>query len=334
MAETRPMLSIVLVTRDARSLAKVLRCYRATGDPDRLEIVVVGLKGVVAREAITTLGFRCVRTIDAGGDDLACAEERAVHAASAPYVVFGQIHSYPLAGFVDAILAAVRARPWTVVGPAMTNANPRSVVSWAAMQIHYGPWSPTRPRGLTASLPGHCSAYERSALLALGDELYFHLDAGPSLQEALRTRDATFFFEPSARIAMLNISRLGVFLRDQFLQGADFARQRRRDWHLLGRMLYVAGAPLIPAVRLVRVAADLRRDGRLGELVRGLPILLAGLAANAAGECFGYAASLRINRLRIEITLDRLRYVSVDDRLHELDESTWPVAAADSEVRS
>lgn len=331
---TFPALSIVLVTSDARRLAKALRCYRATGDPDRLEIVVVALAGAVApRESIAALGFRHVRTIEVAGTDIGRAEEMAVHSASATYVVFGQIHCYPMPGFVDAILAALEVQPWTVVGPAMIAANPRSRISRAALLIHYGGWSLKRPSGVMASVPGHNSAYRRSALLALGSELYDRLDAGPPLQDALRSGGGTFFFAPAAQIAVLNISRFRAFLRDQFSQGGDFASRRRPDWPLIRRVLYVLGAPLIPAVRLVRIAARLYRDGRLRELAPVLPILLAGLIANAAGECCGYAVTLRFQGFRTVAALDRLRYVADDDRRHELNESTWPAVVADVEVR-
>ena len=80
-----------------------------------------------------------------------------------------------------------------------------------------------------ASVPGHNSAYRRSALLALGSELYDRLDAGPPLQDALRSGGGTFFFAPAAQIAVLNISRFRAFLRDQFSQGGDFASRRRPD---------------------------------------------------------------------------------------------------------
>jgi hypothetical protein len=329
-----PALSIVLVIANARQLAKVLRCYRATGDPDRLEIVVVAIAGVaVACEAITSLGFRHVQIITLAGHDVARAEERAVHAASAPYVVFGQPHGYPMPGFVDAIVSAVSANSWTVVGPSMTNANPRSRLSCATMCIHYGVWSPTRPSGVAASVPGHYSAYLRSALLALGDDLYNYLDAGPSLQQALRDRGGSIFFETSAQIAVVNVSRFGAFLRDHFFQGASFARQRRQQWHPFRRALYAAGAPLIPAVRLVRITDDLRRNGRLREVVRDLPMLLAGLSVNAAGECLGYATSFPADKFRA-LMFDRLSYVRDDDRRNELDENTWPVATMDVETRS
>ena len=51
-------------------------------------------------------GFVNVRIVDADGGSLARAEMLAVHAATAPFVVFAQAHAYSQPGFVDAILAA------------------------------------------------------------------------------------------------------------------------------------------------------------------------------------------------------------------------------------
>jgi hypothetical protein len=328
---TGPALSIVLVTPDAGRLAKILRCYRATGDPDRLEIVIVAVAGtVVPRESIAALGFRHVQTIAVAGTDIGRAEELAVLAASATYVVLGQLHCYPMPGFVDAILSALQIQPWTVVGPAMTNANPGSVISRAAMLIHYGAWSPRRPSGVAVSVPAHNSAYRRPDLLALGSTLYEYLDADASLQDALRASGGTLFFEPAAQIDVVNISKFRAFLRDQFLQGTDFAYRRRRHWPLIRRFLYVLGSPLIPAVRLARIGAGLYTDRRLNELLRVLPILLVGLFANAAGEVCGYAASVRCQDSRTAAALDRLRYIAEADRRHEMDESTWPAASMNS----
>jgi hypothetical protein len=327
-----PALSIVLVTSDARRLDKVLRHYRATGDPDRLEIVVAAIAGaVVSRDSIAALGFEHIQIINVVGD-IGHAEWSAVHAASAPYLVFGQIHAYPMAGFVDSILAALRAYPWTVVGPATTNANPRHAVSRAAMLIHYGPWLVSRPSGAATSVLAHNSAYQRSALLLLGEQLRDHLEAGPSLQDALHRRGATFFFESAACIATVNISRFRAFIRDQFLQGAYFAYRRRRSWSWIRRSLYLAGAPLIPFVRFIRIAFRLYRNGHLHEL-RCLPMLLAGLFANAAGEFSGYAVSVDFHGLRIDTTLNRLGYVLEDDRLNERDQRTWPAGPISADAR-
>ena len=104
-----PELAILLVTDAAARLAKVLRGYRAQRDPGRLEIVVVTLAGAtVDRAAIVALGFPHVRVVTLAGRDIARAEDAAVRAATAPFVVFAQAHGHPRPGFVDAILARAR----------------------------------------------------------------------------------------------------------------------------------------------------------------------------------------------------------------------------------
>lgn len=326
-APSSPELAIVLVTSAADRLRKVLRCYRAQTDPARLEIIVVALAGsTVAPAEIAGLGFPHARLLTVPGHDLARAEACAVHAATAPWVVFGQAHGHPEPGFVDALLAATRRGFWTVVGPVLANANPESLVSWASACVHYTSWTCHRPRGPVHELPGHHSAYDRTALLALGEALADRLPAGPGLQAALRDRGATFFLEPTACVAVVNISRFGPFLRDQLLQGGAFARLRRRGWSRARRLLYVAGTPLIPLVWLARIAANLRRDGRLAELGRGLPILAVGLAVTAVGECLAYLVDWDVDRTprRADLALDRLRYVRAEDRRRQLDERTWP----------
>jgi hypothetical protein len=132
--------------------------------------------------------------------------------------------------------------------------------------------------------------------------------------------------EPAARVDVVNISRFGSFLRDQLLQAGSFARRRRQHMSPARRLFYAAGSPLIPAIWLAHIARNLRRDGRLGELPRGLPVLLPGLVLTAVGEAIGYLVDWDVDRTprRAASALDRLRYVRPDDRRHELDERTWP----------
>lgn len=324
-----PELAIVLVTTQPAQLRKVLRCYRAQTDPQRLEIVAVALAGArIMADEITALGFHHVTVLALPGHDIALAEARAVQAATAPRVVFGQPHGYPRPGFVDAILSAARSGSWTVVGPVVETANPGSLVAWASACVHYTSWTHQRPRGPATKLPGHHSAYDRTAVLALGSTLPDHLPAGPALLSALRARGATFLLEPAAGIDLVYISRLGSFLLDQLLQGASYARGRRPEWSRGRRLIYAAGAPLIPFVWLARIARNLRRDGRLHDLWRGLPLLIAGLGLTGAGECVGYLVDWDVDRTphRADTALDRLRHVRPDERRHELDERTWPTA--------
>jgi hypothetical protein len=324
-ASSLPELSILLVTDSVVRLRKVLRCYRVQTDPARLEIVIAALAGAdLSADPVRALGFVHVQVVRVAGTDVTRAEEQAVRAATAPFVVFAQAHAYPRPGFVDAVLAARRSGCWVGIGPAMMSANPDSVVSWAAMCSHYGHWSVGGPRGPVSRLPGHYCAYDRGALLSFGERLYGLLDAGAALQVALRARGGELFFEPAARVELVNVSRFGWYLVDQFFQSMKFATKRRRGWSLRRRLSYVVGAPVIPVVRLARILGDLRRSGRLHEACQGLPVLLAGLTVSAAGELVGYAVGSGAIMPSIDTARDRLRYLRPQDRLHEMDESTWP----------
>ena len=61
------------------------------------------------------------------------------------------------------------------------------------------------------------------------------------------------------------------------------ASQRCRNWSRMRRLVYAAGSPLIPILRLWR----LLRGGAAWQLV---PWLLLGLAASATGELAAYLA--------------------------------------------
>jgi hypothetical protein len=325
-----PELSILLVADSHEMIRKVLRCYATQGDPRRLEIVVAAYPGAEISESLLRAeGFMHARVIDSGGGDLARAEARAVREATAPYVVFAQGHAYPRHGFVDAILAATAAVRWTVIGPAMANANPGSAVSRAAMRINYGPWSGARRGGPVATVPGHNSAYLRDALLALGDDLEKVLPAGARLQVELLARGATLFLESHARIEIVNVSRLRWFCADMYRQGRRFAAERRLGWSLARRLGYAAGAPLVPAVRLARILRERTTATQTdGTSPAELAALLLGLVFSAAGEMVGYLAGRSSRADFDETSFHRLRHVNDADRRAQNDESHWPSAGA------
>lgn len=281
-------LSIILVTDSCESVGRVLRCYRTQGDPARLEIVVVGLNGIeLSAPMFMGMGFPHVKTIQSVGSDRGVAEFMALQAATAPVVVFAQAESYPRPGFVDAILETQHSHQWAVIGPSIARANPGNTLSWAALWILYGPWVDVQSRGLTKSVPGHNSAYRRSALLSLGRDLEA-LDAGAQLQVELSARGYQCFLEPDACIEIVMPSRLADFVSRLFRHGRQFAGQRRTHWSAVRRLGYGVASPLIPIVRLTRIFELLIRRGHTRAALSGLPALVLGLVASAAGELVGY----------------------------------------------
>jgi hypothetical protein len=138
------------------------------------------------------------------------------------------------------------------------------------------------------SVPGHYSVYRRGVVLELGAELQDLLVAGEQLLVALRRRSRKFLIEPSMLMMVTMPRRPCEFIQCVFQNARIYAYKRRRQWTLFRRLVYGAGMPFIPLVRLPRIHRQIRRAGKERETLLDAPFLLMGLAISAAGECCGY----------------------------------------------
>jgi len=176
------------------------------------------------------------------------------------------------------------------VGPAVRNANPDGLISWADFLLGYGAWLDPAPGGEIDHLPGHNSSYKRAILLDYDPELEALLEAECVLHSDLLRRGYRFYLEEAAKTAHLNFGRVSPWIPYLVQAGRVFAAARARRWPLRRRMLYAGGAPLIPFVRLWRIRSDIRRPGRPAHLwPRVVPALLMGLTLDAVGQALGYA---------------------------------------------
>ena len=88
-------------------------------------------------------------------------------------------------------------------------------------------------------------------------------------------------------------------------------------WSRARRLLYAAGSPLIPILRVARSISDIRRTGRGRTLLpQIIPVLLLGTFSGAVGEALGYLLGARPRDVagRFEIELDRYAFVNRADR--------------------
>jgi GT2 family glycosyltransferase len=287
-----PEMSVVLVTPDGyETIRTTMKHLRAQTVRDRLEIVIVAPSVDALHLDHTELqGFLRFRVVEVGEvRSIAEGNAAGVRQASAPVVALAEDHSYPDPHWAAALIRAHR-RPWAAVGPAVRNANPKSVTSWADFLIAYGPWSEPAAAGEIDHLPGHNSSYKRAILLDYGPELEAMLGAESVLHWDLRARGYRLYLEPRAKIAHLNFGLLSSLTRAQFHGGRLFAAVRAQRWPALRRLLYTAGALLIPFVRLRRILQQLPRSARRQySALRILPVLLCGLTVSALGEGMGYA---------------------------------------------
>ena len=292
MSGSSPEMSVVIVTPDRyETIRKTVQHLRAQTVSDRLELVIVapsaGQLGLDDRELKDFFQFRVVEV--GAISSIARAYAAGIRQASAPVVVLSEDHSFPETRWAEALIARHR-EPWAAVGPAVRNANPDGLISWADFLLGYGAWLDPAPAGEIDHLPGHNSSYKRAILLDYDPELEALLEAECVLHSDLMRRGYRFYLEEAAKTAHLNFGRVSPWIPYLVQAGRVFAAARARRWPLRRRMLYAGGAPLIPFVRLWRIRSDIRRPGRPAHLwPRVVPALLMGLTLDAVGQALGYA---------------------------------------------
>jgi hypothetical protein len=122
--------------------------------------------------------------------------------------------------------------------------------------------------------------------------------------------------EPRAVLYHTNVSLPSAWLAERWQAGRVFAATRSRRWSRSRRLLFTAGSPLIPLIRLRRILREITRAGlRRRLLPRILPALTISLLVSAAGEMFGYAAGAgHAWSFVFRLELYKLRFVSARER--------------------
>jgi hypothetical protein len=305
-------LSVVLVTDTWERIRPVVAGILRQPVCGRIELVLVCPPGAAPADVQTTRALGAVRTVRVAGVlPLPLARAAGVRAAAAPVVFVGETHTYPEPGWAEALLAAFDG-PWSVVVPAITNANPSGAVSWAAYLFGYGRWSPERPCGELDDPLVYNTGYRREALLELGERLDGALaSTGETLWRDLRARGHRAYFEPRARIAHLNVGRCSALAAETFCGGVLMGAVRAARWRWPRRIAYAAACPLIAAVLLWRCAPAVRRAGAEHRLpISTLPVLVATAVLRAAGECLGYlgAPTARAEALLTDVEIRKAVY--------------------------
>jgi len=286
-----PAMSVVVITPDSyatiRKTVKHLRAQKVCGS---LEVLIVAPSAAeLDLDEAEMRDFLRHKVIEVGPvGSTARARAVGVRESNAPIVAFAEDHAYPAPGWAEALIKR-HEEEWAAVGPVMSNANPRSLTSWANLLIEYAPWLEPAPGGEREHLPGHNGTYKRELLLKYGDRLEAMLDAESVLHWDLRATGHRLYLEAKARTFHQNFSAKSPSLTLRFNGGRLFASARARDWPRWRRTLFAVASPLIPLVRCVRITRELFRPGRpLYLLPRVLPALFVGLVFDGAGEMAGY----------------------------------------------
>ena len=312
-----PALSVILATPgDFGALRRTLSHLAAQTARDALELVIVATSRDALRPDTEVLAVFPRHSIVEIGEfvSLGAANAAGVRAATAPLVVLAEDHCFPDPEWAQHLIRAHEG-PWAAVGPAVRNANPATAVSWADLFVGYGPWLEPVERRDMPFLPGHNSSYKRALLLEYGDRLEGLLTVETVLHWELRANGHRLLLEPAARVAHTNFSLWSSWLPVLWLNGRAFAAERRNGMSIAARALYVAGAPLIPFVRLARVATNVRSPSLRRQFVRSFPAALLGLGVDALGQMIGYAFGAGASGARLALyECHRVKHVTARDR--------------------
>ena len=285
-------ISAIVITPDSLgTVMRTLDCLRAQTVRDELEVVLVGPEAAIREADAAGMagvfgGFRTVAVTDL--DLTSEARAAGIRAATSPVVVLTEDHSWPEPGWAEGLLRAHRGGD-TVVGPAVVNANPHTVLSWANFLVEYSEWMFPCSTTAVAHLPGHNSSYKRDVLMALGPDLSPQLEAESLLHWRLHAGGARLSVAPDALTRHLNFSQLWPSLGVRLNSGRLFAGMRRIPWSRLRAILYAGGSVLIPPLRFSRIIRRVREPGRAALVPwQSYPVAFALLGIDAAGECLGY----------------------------------------------
>jgi len=290
-----PTLSVVVCAERATSLGPLISHLSSQAGAESIELVVacpsVPELGAFPSGADSLAAVRTVEYRDADGGfvDLAAARAVAVRRSSASLVAMAETHCFPAPGWAEALISEHASGAVAAVGPIVFNANPTSTISWANLIMDYGPWLPPTATGPRGELPGHNSCYRRDELLGYDGSLAEMLTYEHALHRDLHRRGRGLVLAEGARVRHLNVSVPRYWVRERFHVGRAFAAARSRPWPRWRRAVYALAAPLIPMVRLWRLAPVAGRTRGRPQLLKLAPALATGLIVHAAGEAVGFA---------------------------------------------
>jgi hypothetical protein len=317
-ALNNPAMSVVIVTPgEFDCIRTTVRHLRAQTVHEQIEVVILAVSESQLNMAEAEKeGFWGIQVISMGPiESIPKALATGIRQSRGPLVALAEDHCFPEREWAAALIARHQEN-WAVVGPAVCNANPGTLVSWADFVIAYGPWMDPVEAGPMEFLPGHNSCYKRSILLEYGDRLEEMMEAETVMHFDLRRRGHPLYLESAARTRHMNYALFGSWTSVTYCHGRVFAAVRARPWRWPKRVFYGAASPLIPWVRLYRCVRVLLGPGRPRHLIfRVLPVMAVGLMLDGIGQFAGYLTGDgdALGKLS-QMEFNRIDHVTEEDR--------------------
>lgn len=323
-----PKITAVLnMNGDFATIRRTVAALAQQTAKDELELIIVTPRefaATVDRAALECLGAHRLIEVDALPSG-AYGWAVAIRAARSPIVVLAEDHSYPLPNWAQGLIDAHAAGDYFAVGPAVENGNPATLTSWGNFLLSFVDWyAPDRPTEVI-STAGHNSCYRRDELLKdYGDELERWLNPERVMHLHAAARGKKMLLDSRTSVAHVNISRPMAYFGMSYAGGRVFGAARAMEWGIGKKLFYAAMFPLVPLIRLKRLAAQLdsSEKRRNAKFIKAIPMIMLGLTCHAFGEAVGglFGAG-NITQKYTNYELFRRDFVTAKERTWMLDGS-------------
>ncbi len=316
-----PAFSVIMITESNYEVCRRTISYLlAQTVVEKIELVLVGpSRAEMQVDEAELSAFHSFKIVEIGkvqstGHGLAAG----TLASSADLVTYAEEHGFPPSNLCEVMLRIAGETDYQAYGWSILPSNP-GAVAWAHIYGQFAEAVAPRPSGEVSRLGGHQSMYRRALLMEYKDNLVDLFGSEAVLQEDLERRGIKLFMVGDIANGHTQISNFWLYLWHEFVAQRTFAVARLRNlkWGWGRRLVYVAGAPLIPFLRLRRSLPYIRSTGRWNLLMPQIGLIMfAANCAGAVGEALGYATgnSDKATSERSKIELDRYSFVNEADR--------------------
>ena len=288
----KPALAALVVIPDTyATVSRTMGCLKMQSEAAQIEVIFVVPS--LEQVGIAESGLSCFHSwqvVEMGEiTSKAAAYLAGIRKAHAEIVALTEDHSFPDEHWAELFIVAHRG-PWAAVGPSMRSANPDNLISWTDYYQAYGEWSRPTSTGEVRHLPGHNSSYKREILLSLGEQLDKLMPCESILHRQLQSQGHQLLLEAATCTSHTNFTAWSVLMPVKFNSGRLFAATWIQTLSRRLRLLFIAGLPLLPLVRLRGILKNVCKKAPFRLLLQLIPVLSIVVIVEGAGYLVGILA--------------------------------------------
>jgi glycosyltransferase involved in cell wall biosynthesis len=179
----------------------------------------------------------------------------------------------------------------TIIGGVIANGNPDNYISWAAYFCEFSQWMPQLPQGKMVEIPTCCLSLKRWIFDKYGPFLERTYCEDTAFHWKLRKDGHMPILIPYIKVSHINVDKINIFLKKEFIHGRYFARVRTSELQLsfLQQAVFIMISPLLPFLLFLRITKRVCKNRiYLKYFVLSSPLVFCGLIMWSCGEFIGY----------------------------------------------